>query len=367
MSINDRARKIEELYQELELKILKDIAKVLKKGTVIDKEYNIINWKAEKLKLFREVTERQKKIIAEYSGKTIEEVDKFVKEVGKQQVENTEKQLEPFIQLSVIDYLDPNNFISDTLDTLSVMNANKFNLINSRVLYYAGETYTDIVTKASVEAMSGNITVHQAMVNAVREAVRKGIPALKTVDGRSLSLEGHIPTVIRATQKSVIVYTEEEMYNKYGIDLVEISSHLGSRPSHAPFQGKIYSRSGTSDKYPALEVTGYGKIDGLITGINCRHQMYPYIEGVSVKRYEPYDKKENERVYKEQQQQRSLERAIRKAKKEKEVLQEIGADIKDIQKANDLIRKRQKTMREFIKRTGRTRNRERERVVRWIC
>lgn len=363
MGIKDRARKIEEIYQEIEMKLLKEIALALKFGTPIDRETNIVNWRIEKLRLFDKVTERHKKILSYYSEKTLDEINDFIKEVGYDQLRQTERKIKPFIQLDVFDYIEPDNFISGVLDTMNRITLNKLNMLNSKVLQNAGETYVDIVTKASLEAGLGSITVHQAMVNAVKEATAKGIPALRRSDGAVLSLEGHIPTVIRATQKSVANAVDEGLFDLYEIDLVEISSHLGSRPSHAPFQGKVFSRSGTSDKYPPLSTTGYGKIDGLITGINCRHLMYPYVEGVSVKRYEPYDKAESERVYKEQQQQRSLERAIRKAKKQKAMLEEVGANQQDIQKATAKIRGRQKAMREFIKRTGRARNYERERTV----
>lgn len=363
MSVEERTRNIEKLYQELEIKILKDIAKSLKEHTPTGESGDIVHWKVKNLEQFRVITKKQKKIIAEYAEKTEKEVTKLIKELGLKQVEETQKQIDPYIQEDIFNYIPPDNFIYETLATLSVMNLEKFNMINSKVFYHVGDVYTDIITKASVEAMTGNVTIHQAMVNAVREVTRKGIPALITSDNRRLSLEGHIPTVLRAVRKNVIVDVESKMFDEYDIDLVEISSHLGSRPSHAPFQGRIFSRSGKSNKYPPLSITGYGAIDGLITGINCRHHMYPFVEGVSVKRYEPYDIKENTKAYKEQQQQRSLERAIRQAKKEKEVMMSAGASDKDIQKANELIRKRQKAMRLFIKKTGRTRNRERERIV----
>ena len=91
--------------------------------------------------------------------------------------------------------------------------------------------------------------------------------------------------------------------------------------------------------------------------------MYAYIEGVSTKRFEPYDKKESVEEYKQSQKQRYLERQIRRAKKEKAVLQSMKADEGDIQKSNELIRKRQASMRSFIKDSGRTRRPSNERVV----
>lgn len=68
---------------------------------------------------------------------------------------------------------------------------------------------------------------------------------------------------------------------KCGCDLVEVTAHSGARPEHAEWQGKVYSRSGKSSKYPSLvEATGYGTGPGL-GGWNCRHSMFPYYEGMS--------------------------------------------------------------------------------------
>lgn len=60
---------------------------------------------------------------------------------------------------------------------------------------------------------------------------------------------------------------------------MEVTAHAGARPEHAEWQGKIYSRSGKSKKYPSLkDKTGYGTGPGL-GGWNCRHSMFPFYEG----------------------------------------------------------------------------------------
>ena len=62
-------------------------------------------------------------------------------------------------------------------------------------------------------------------------------------------------------------------------DLVEVTAHIGARPEHEEWQGKVYSVSGKSEKYPPFSICGYGEADG-ICGINCRHSFYPYFEGM---------------------------------------------------------------------------------------
>ncbi len=59
------------------------------------------------------------------------------------------------------------------------------------------------------------------------------------------------------------------------VDLVEVTAHGGARPSHAKWQGKVFSRKGRIKidgvVYEDLaEATGYGKAGGLC-GVNCQN------------------------------------------------------------------------------------------------
>ncbi len=96
--------------------------------------------------------------------------------------------------------------------------------------------------------------------------------------------------------------------------------------------------------------------------MNCRHVIYPYIQGKSTKRYEPYDTDENSKAYKESQQQRSLERQIRKAKKELKVMEALG-DAEGVKEAKNKVSQRQAAMKEFINQTKRKRQYNREQIV----
>ena len=116
--------------------------------------------------------------------------------------------------------------------------------------------------------------------------------------------------------------------DEFDVDLVLVSSHMGARPSHQEWQGKVYSRSGTSKKYPDfVSSTGYGTGDGLC-GWNCRHNFSPYFEGQE-NPFDHYDDKENQEAYDKSQQQRLLERTIRKTKRRVEVLKDAANQAQD--------------------------------------
>ena len=69
-----------------------------------------------------------------------------------------------------------------------------------------------------------------------------------------------------------------------GWDLVLVSAHMGARTgdggenpgNHAWWQGKIYSRSGKSKKFPPFSLTGYGTAsENLIPMRNYQHRTKP--------------------------------------------------------------------------------------------
>jgi hypothetical protein len=140
------------------------------------------------------------------------------------------------------------------------------------------------------------------------------------------------------------------------VDLVQTSAHIGARPSHAEWQGKVFSRSGASGKYPPfVESTGYGTPGGLL-GINCRHSFYPFFEGLSENAYSGAERDDYAKqsikvgdkeisVYEATQVQRRIERKIREWKRRAGAVEAAGLD-----NASELakVREWQKRMRNFI-------------------
>jgi len=63
-----------------------------------------------------------------------------------------------------------------------------------------------------------------------------------------------------------------------GTNYFEVSAHSGCRPSHAEWQGKVYT------KEELVTVCGLGTVTGL-KGANCYHNFYAFIPGQSTRRY----------------------------------------------------------------------------------
>ena len=234
----------------------------------------------------------------------------------------------------------------------------KLETVYAQMLQAAGKRFVETVQVATAKTALG-MSGRKAVAEIVTGWGKGGLDAFRDAAGRHWTPEAYAGTLVRSSSTQMATETQLARMEELGEDLVEISSHLGARPKCEPYQGKIFSLSGKSKRYPALSDTSYGQVDGLF-GINCRHVMYPYFAGTG-KTYSPYPKKENDKVYAESQEQRKLERAIRGAKRELKLAQGLG-DEGEILKAKERVSAYQKKMRGFINYTGRRRDYDREQV-----
>lgn len=209
--------------------------------------------------------------------------------------------------------------------------------------------------KAAGKAVTGAESRQAAMRQCIKEMSEKGIPAFVDKRGREWSPEAYINMDIRTTVSNAAHQAQFDRMEDYGLNLVEVSSHNGARPKCAKDQGKIFNRSGkggyTTDlhgksiRYYAWSDSSYGEPDGLL-GINCGHHIYPFIPGISYQTYFPYDEEENKEQYKKIQNQRELERRVRKSKRECMMLEKTG-DTEGLQKAKETLKTRQQALKQY--------------------
>lgn len=237
----------------------------------------------------------------------------------------------------------------------------------------AHQAFVRACDEAYHQAISGLISPSQA----VREALEKIIDGGVYVDYPS----GHRDTIETATARAVrtgisqaSAHIQTARMDEFDVDLVLVSSHLGARPTHQVWQGKVYSRSGVSDKYPDfVSSTGYGTGPGLC-GWNCRHNFSPYFEGME-NPFEQYDSEENLKQYELEQRQRTLERRIRDTKRQtmgwKKAMDIETDPLKkseyeaEYQKKSSLLQKQNKAYNDFCESTGQKKRSERVSIARW--
>ena len=347
----------------MEMDMLLTIAQSLRGKTNISEE-DIEAWRLQQLDQLGMIDKKNLEIIRKNARMTASELNNLLLNAGLESMEDQEKDMQDLIKeganLAIPQSVSESPVILNILGAYQSQARSVFNLTNQTMLDSSKRAYIDIINYTVMEVSSGYKTSEQAIRSTIKQWADKGVPALIDRSGREWSPESYVRTVIRSTNNNMINEMQDARFIEYGVELVEVSSHSGARPLCAPYQGRIYSIRGDHPRYSPLSSTSIGQAAGLF-GVNCRHRKYPYVEGVSVKRYEPYKRSENDKVYQESQRQRVLENAIRKAKRREEMLKAID-DAGGVKQVRELIRKRQAALREFLEQTGRTRRRYREQI-----
>ena len=189
----------------------------------------------------------------------------------------------------------------------------------------------DVTAEAIARHQAGEPT-RAVMERGVTRLANSGLETIDYISGTKTTIDAalrrHIVSQANQARNRLLMQRMDE----WEWDLVFVDAHFGARPSHAEWQGKVYSRSGRSTEYPSLvDATGYGTVTGLC-GANCAHYMTPYVPGYS--QLPDMDYSEQERItgmtsdeyYAATQKQRRYERLIRAQKREVAYLQEVRAD-----------------------------------------
>lgn len=237
---------------------------------------------------------------------------------------------------------------------------------NIRMAEHAVALWYDVTAQAIVEWNHGSLARDRIIAQAVARLARGG---LATIDYRS-GVRSNLDVAVRRHIVSQMGQAAGRMsmrrLEEYGHDLVRTSAHFGARPSHATWQGRIFSRTGTSPDYPDFyAATGYGTGPGL-QGWNCRHTFGPAFPG------DPDTPDLPERVngmtsdeyYEATQKQRRFERAIRAVKADIEAMRLAGLDhaAADMVSARLKFGRYQRGLRELIRETGLIRRPDLERA-----
>lgn len=343
-----------ELLYDLESRLIANITRALAKGDI-----GTAYWSMQKLEDLGTVHTLNSLAVKDHLERVLPLIREEIRKRGTAAAEGIDRTLEG-LQLSEVLPVNADPALKAIFQTWEGSAQTTLEKLGATLLSGARDIYVDTINRTVSQVLAGHITGRQAIADTAREWSEAGIPALVDTRGRKWTTEAYSTMVVRSTVRNVVTDTQAARCQSYGVDLVEVSSHLGARPLCAPYQGKIYSLSGQSADYPALSSTSYGEAAGLF-GCNCGHQMYPYIPGVSEPAGTKILAKENADAYETSQQQRALERNIRRARRNLDVMDALG-DPEATQKAKARLAYTQSAMKDFIEETGRTRRRDRETI-----
>lgn len=369
---------ITDLIVGLETDLIANIAAYLAAGRI---EEETSKWKIRKLAELGKLTKQNAKTIAEYAGKTPELLELTLQRAANSAIQELAPGLKRMVQEGLIDRRATPSMSGNMLNSLKMLQkqAKKdLNLTNTTMKYKAKnaamqvinrtaelankQEYIDSLNKAAGKVVTGIEARQSAMRECIGEMTQKGIPAFVDKTGRNWTPEAYTNMCIRSTVGSVAKETQFSLMDEYGLDLVEVSSHSGARPLCAKDQGKIFNRNGgggyTTDldgkriKFYSWRSSSYGKPAGLL-GINCGHQIYPFLPGISVQTYFPYDEKENAEQYEKICNQRALERKVRASKRECTSLDTLG-DKEGFDKAAYKLKQQEQQLKSYCEKNGLT-------------
>ena len=125
------------------------------------------------------------------------------------------------------------------------------------------------VTAEAIARHQAGEPIRAVMERGVTRLADSGLETIDYISGTKTTIDAalrrHIVSQANQARNRLLMQRMDE----WEWDLVFVDAHFGARPSHAEWQGKVYSRSGRSTEYPSLvDATGYGTVTGLC-GANC--------------------------------------------------------------------------------------------------
>lgn len=348
-----KAEELTGIYQDLEARIMANIARHCRDyGQPIDSD----RWLLKKLAEIGSLNRENVRMIVEHAGFSQTAMERMLQEAAEEALEEVEPSLASLVRRGLVGApvrsMKSRN-IRQAMEKLQDQAKSTLNLCNTTMLYKARDAYKKLVRKISSEAdeIAGKqeflerLGEHAAAVTvgaesrqaAVRKCIRefneKGIPAFVDKRGREWTPEAYVNMAMRNTAKNAADEVQTARCRDYGVHLVEIDSHSGARPKCARDQGKIFDldngsgyvedAAGQKVRYHPWNSSSYGEPDGLL-GVNCRHHKYPFWPGMSLQSYFTVDLEENDRLYRQTQVQRALERRVRSQKRECMLYDQIG-------------------------------------------
>lgn len=257
------------------------------------------------------------------------------------------------------------------------------------------KTYEWALDSALLQVQSGAIGYNQAIAEAVKQLAASGLCVAFDRDGKPLKNHvayenGHIDhldvAVRRAVMTGVVQLSakyREQSVDYLETDLVEVTAHIGARDTgdgpadHKSWQGRVFRwsekpRTSNGEYSDFVKTTGYGTGEGLC-GWNCRHNFYPFIEGISERTYTDQElasidpppitfEDRTYTAYQATQMQRKLERSVRKQKRRKAAFEAAGLT-DEAKAANIRLRRLNQKYKAFSRAAGLPEQWERMKVL----
>lgn len=386
----DKAYDIREIYQEMELELIRSMKRNLSRHEEeeLKQGFKFEQWQSAKLRDLERFRKENEKIVGKYS-EPIEElitftlvetykqsqdnVNEFIKEIKNEYVDNVFAKLPGDLEpiTPPIEGESMEEMVQEALENIRIwqeaptprdgvffrMNDDKFNALmetvekdfnnaNAAVLRRMDDIYRQTIFKAQVHYNTGTVSLDQAIDMATKDFLAKGIDAITYSDGKKVNIASYAEMALRTANHRAYLMAEGKKRQEMGLYLVVVSAHATACELCVPWQGKIIiddvygGGSKEVGDYPLLSEA----MEANFLHPNCRHNLSTYFPGITTMPKVP-DMEDVEENYKREQQQRHIERQIRKYKR----LAEGSIDEENIKQYDSKVKEWQKIMREFLK------------------
>lgn len=341
---NKLASKIASRYQDLEERIMQDIVRrIVKAGEIT----STADWQINRLRILGYSSEDIEKEIKKALNASYPEMFELYDKVinweyvrNKEIYEQINAEYIPFEENGQLKQITE-AIIDQSFDDLeNVTNSLGFYLDygnGKKVLTPLSQVYTKYLDAACYDIVTGAFDYNSVLRRVVTQLTNSGLRQIDYSSGRANRVDVAARRAVMTAVSQITGKISEYNAQKLGTEYFEVEWHAGARPTHAVWQGRVWS------KEQLYSVCGLGTVTGLL-GVNCYHTYYPFFPGISQRNWsddwlEEQNRKENEpreflgkeyTLYEAKQRQRQMETAMRAQREKGKLLQAGGADQDEI-------------------------------------
>lgn len=346
------ASRVADIYHQLTLDLFDQVIDRIKERGSASLNDNPYIWQLEKMNEMGLLNDDNVSLISERSGIAEEQLRYVIENEGYKVYKDTKEQLLESMDGQFTDNsLIQTNLAAYVNQTMGDID----NLINTTLPMSVRKVYQSIIEESVAKVVTGLTTSDKAISDTVMKWAEKGFYGFTDSQGKRWKADTYARQVIKSTAWRVYRKVRMAPADEMGIDTFYYHKKATAREMCAPLQHQIVTtgvaREVNGERVLALADYGYGHPAGC-QGINCTHEMTPYIPGVNYKPDLPDHLKDltpeeaiaNANV---QAKQRALERSIRKSKELLHVAEKLG-DSELISKYKSKVRMKQGAMRGFL-------------------
>lgn len=288
------SRRLEQLYADVEVSLLRYIAKRLARGLGDD------DWAVKRLGEAGVVRSRARRIVSSLQRERDKEIVRMVVAAHAAGAESAARTTGIAATIATVDSEAASRALVHAL-------SGNLSQADLRILRSADDIYRRVIANVTARGLADEFTRRAAAQAALDMFTDAGVPPLTDAAGRQWSLTSYAEMACRTAVNSAARQGVFDELRAEGRDLVIVSGSPSCCELCAPWEGEVLSIDGMTPGYPTL---GEAEADGLFHP-NCSHTADPFIEGLTKRGTTQRGDPER---YAARQEQRYLERGLRQWK-----------------------------------------------------